>query len=114
MISPKGFDMTARRIFLKNISTLAAACAVGLSVSSHAADPKVDEKDPQAMALGYKDDSAQVDKQKYPTHDAAQHCGNCQLFQGAAGAANGPCPIFAGKSVEAAGWCSAYTKKAGT
>jgi hypothetical protein len=105
--------MTTRRIFLKGISQIAAISAVGLPLSSYAATAKVDEKDPQAMALGYTDNTSQVDPKKFPKHDAAQHCGNCQLFQGTAGAASGPCPIFAVKTVEAAGWCNAYTKKAG-
>jgi hypothetical protein len=105
--------MTSRRIFLKNISQIAAVSAIGLPLAARAADaPKVDEKDPQAMALGYKNDTKQVDKSKFPTHDPSQHCAGCQLFQGAAGAASGPCPIFSGKAVAAEGWCSAYVKKA--
>jgi hypothetical protein len=30
-----------------------------------------------------------------------------------AGAAAGPCPLFAGKQVSAAGWCGSYVKKSG-
>jgi anaerobic selenocysteine-containing dehydrogenase len=105
--------MTSRRIFLKSISQIAAVSVVGLPLASQAAVAKVDEKDPQAAALGYKDDTKQVDKQKYSTHDVSQTCGNCQLYQGG-GAASGPCPIFSGKTVEATGWCSAYTKRAGS
>jgi hypothetical protein len=36
---------------------------------------------------------------------------NCQLYQTKA-ADNGGCTIFPGKLVAAAGWCSAYQKKA--
>jgi anaerobic selenocysteine-containing dehydrogenase len=104
--------MTSRRIFLKSISQIAAVSVVGLPLASQAAAAKVDEKDPQAAGLGYKDDTKQVDKKKFPTHDVSQTCGNCQLYQGGS-AASGPCLIFSGKAVEAAGWCSAYTKKAG-
>jgi hypothetical protein len=87
---------------------LAAATARG-----QAAGPKVDEADPQAVALGYKQDSTKVDAKKYPKHDASQTCATCQLFQGKAGDAAGACPLFAGKQVAAAGWCSAWVKKAG-
>lgn len=104
--------MTSRRIFLKSISQITAVSMVGLPLASQAAVAKVDEKDPQAAALGYKDDTKQVDKQKFASHDVNQACGNCQLYQGGS-AASGPCPIFAGKTVEATGWCSAYSKKAG-
>jgi len=33
------------------------------------------------------------------------------LFQGKAGDKAGMCPLFAGKQVAAAAWCSAYAKK---
>lgn len=35
-------------------------------------------------------------------------CANCALYQGHAGAAAGPCQIFPGKLVTAAGWCSSW------
>jgi|SRR4051812_2691166 hypothetical protein len=35
-------------------------------------------------------------------------CANCGLYQGHSGAATGPCQIFPGKSVTAAGWCSSW------
>jgi len=38
-------------------------------------------------------------------------CENCKLFQGAAGAAQGPCLLFPGKAVKATGWCSSWTAK---
>jgi exopolysaccharide biosynthesis protein len=72
----------------------------------------VDEKDPQAVALGYAADSSKVDKAKYPKHEAAQMCSNCTLYQGAAGSTAGGCALFPGKQVSAKGWCSGYTKKA--
>ncbi|MDE2158880.1 MAG: high-potential iron-sulfur protein [Burkholderiales bacterium] len=72
----------------------------------------VEEKDPQAVALGYVTVSAKADAKKYPKHAADQHCGNCQLYQGKPGEANGPCPLFGEKHVMATGWCSAWSKKA--
>lgn len=35
-------------------------------------------------------------------------CANCGLYQGANGSAQGPCQIFPGKAVKAAGWCSSW------
>ena len=35
-------------------------------------------------------------------------CANCGLYQGKSGAVSGPCQIFAGKAVKAAGWCSSW------
>jgi hypothetical protein len=64
------------------------------------------------MALGYKEDTTKVDAKKYPKHDKAQKCSNCQLYTGKAGEAYGPCSIFPGKAVAANGWCTAWVKKA--
>jgi len=105
--------MSNRRQFLKTIPIVAVgAMAVSTLARAQAGGAMVDEKDPQAVALGYKADTTKVDKAKYPKHEASQHCGNCQLFQGKAGDAKGPCPLFAGKQVATNGWCSAWVKKA--
>jgi hypothetical protein len=63
------------------------------------------------VALGYKADSTKVDKAKFPKHVASQVCTNCALFQGAATAAAGGCPLFGAKQVAGKGWCSAWAKK---
>jgi High potential iron-sulfur protein len=76
-----------------------------------AAGPLLDEADPAAVALGYVADSARADQAKYPNHASTQACGSCALYQGAAGAETGPCPLFAGKQVNAKGWCASYVKK---
>jgi hypothetical protein len=101
--------MTARRTFLLQLisgSTVLAAAQAG------AQPAKVDEKDPQAVALGYVQDTAKADAKKYPKHAADQKCSTCALYQGKAGDATGACPLFAGKVVSAGGWCSAWAKKA--
>ena len=36
------------------------------------------------------------------------NCANCGLYQGANGSARGPCSLFPGKEVKAAGWCSSW------
>lgn len=93
-----------RRLFL---STLAASAAV-LATQAQAL---VDEKDPQAVALGYVADAKRVDIKKYPKFVAGQNCANCALYQAKAGDKAGGCPLFAGKQVAAAGWCNAWAKK---
>jgi hypothetical protein len=74
--------------------------------------PHLDENDPVAKALGYRQDSSKVDAGKYPKHAATQHCAVCVQFKGAASDAWGGCNIFAGKQVNANGWCSAFAAKA--
>jgi hypothetical protein len=73
---------------------------------------KLDEKDVMAVALGFVADSTQADIKKYPKHSDEQKCGNCHLFGAAAGSATGPCAIFSGKYVPAAGWCVSWDKRA--
>jgi hypothetical protein len=74
--------------------------------------PLLQTSDPTAVALGYIEVANQVDGSKFQTYAAGQACNNCQLFGGYAGDEKGPCPLFAGKAVLAAGWCSGYVKKA--
>jgi hypothetical protein len=71
----------------------------------------LDDKSPQATALGYVADAARADKAKYKQYAAGQSCASCALFQGKAGAAAAVCPLFAGKQVAAKDWCSAYARK---
>ena len=98
---------TTRRIFLMTVS----ATTAGFSLAARA-QALVDEKDPQAAALGYVAEASRTDAKKYPKFAAGQACTNCALYQGKAGDAAGACPLFAGKQVSAKGWCSAWAKKA--
>ena len=95
-----------RRTF---IMTLAAGTS--LLATSAQAQAKLDEKDPQAVALGYVADGTKTDAKKYPKYAAGQICTNCALYQGKPTDAAGACPLFAGKQVAGKGWCSAYAKK---
>ena len=101
--------MQSRRHFIRAVSLGGAALFVG--ANARADLPMVDEKDPTAASLGYVSDTSKANQAKYPNHTTAQHCNNCQLYQGKAGAPAGPCPLYAGKQVNAIGWCSAYAKK---
>ena len=100
--------MTSRRQFIQIIPVAGAALLASRGAMAQA---MVDEKDPQAAALGYVAEGSRADKAKFKTFVAGQACSNCALYQGAAGSAAGACPLFAGKQVAAKGWCSAYAKK---
>ena len=96
-----------RRVFLMTLAVSGAALA-----TRALAQALVDEKSPQATALGYVAEAKRVDVKKYPKFAAGQNCANCALYQGKAADQAGGCPLFAGKQVAAAGWCSAWAKKA--
>ncbi len=102
---------TSRRSFLITSTGLVSALSMSRVVLAQV-PAKVSETDPQAQALGYRDDATKVDKAKYPKYAAGQSCGGCQLYQGKPGDANGPCAILQNKLVPAKGWCSAWVKKA--
>ena len=102
--------MNSRRDFIRLAALSGAALAARGALAADA--PVLDEKDPQAVALGYVADATKVAKAKYPNYAAGQMCSTCQFYQGQAGAAVGPCPLYGGKQVAAKGWCSAYAKKA--
>jgi hypothetical protein len=57
----------------------------------------------EAKAVKYVEDASQA-KGAAP----GSTCANCALYQGHAGSPTGPCQIFAGKVVKAAGWCSSW------
>nr|WP_218511655.1 high-potential iron-sulfur protein [Variovorax sp. dw_308] len=97
-----------RRLFV--FRCMAASSLLGLVHTEAIAD--VDEADPPAVALGYREDSAKVDTAKYPTHTASQRCSNCRHFEGKATDRSGGCPLFGGKLVAAKGWCSGWVIKA--
>ena len=96
-----------RRVFLMTLAASGAALA-----ASARAQALVDEKDAQAAALGYVAEAKRVDVKKYPKFVAGQNCTNCALYQGKAADKAAGCPLFAGKQVAGAGWCSAWVKKA--
>lgn len=88
-----------------------------IGVAARAADmPRLDESDPAAVALAYKHEVNDVDKEKYPRAAPADGrqpmCSNCVLFQAKADEEWAGCGIFPNKLVNARGWCSAYQPKA--
>ncbi|MDE2306137.1 MAG: high-potential iron-sulfur protein [Gammaproteobacteria bacterium] len=107
-------DKISRRTLIKG-GILAGACvpALGLIAKEAAAAglPPLSPSDPTAVALGFEPNTAKVDDKKYPTHKATQKCATCAQFLGKPGQASGGCNIFAGHSVPANGWCSAWAQK---
>jgi hypothetical protein len=101
--------MTTRRRFIQ-IVPVAGASLLGATAAMAQAN-LVNEKDPQAVALGYVSDATKADKAKYKQFAAGQTCANCALYQGKATDATGGCPLFGAKQVAGKGWCSAWAKK---
>lgn len=95
-----------RRKFVSLMSAGAAVIPVSAlvaSLPSRAADvAAVDPESAQAKALQY---VAESEKE-------GQGCYNCALYTGAEGSDMGPCVLFPGAAVMAAGWCSAFAPKA--
>ena len=98
---------TPRRVFLMSV----AACGAALGTSARAQAKPIDEKDPQAVAMGYVADAKRVDAKKQPKFAAGQACSNCMFYQGKPTDASAPCPMFGGKLASGKGWCNAYNKK---
>jgi hypothetical protein len=96
-----------RRLLAVAAAGLAAAPIARLALAQNA--EKVDEASPQAKALDYHHDAAQV---KNPKRTSDQFCHNCQFFQGKQADAWAPCTVFQGKLVANKGWCSTWVKKA--
>lgn len=88
------------------------AASTPASAAAASSLPALDEKDPQAVALGYVEDASRVDASKYKNYVAGSMCSGCMLYQGQSGDAAGPCGIFPGKQVAAKGWCTSWVKKA--
>lgn len=98
-----------RRSFLIQVAAGGTALA---AARAQAQAVLVDEKDPQAVALGYVKNTAKADAKKFAKHTNDQKCANCALYQGKPADASGACPLFGTKQVLPAGWCSAWAKKA--
>ena len=98
----------SRRVFVTSL-TLGAAGVLAVRAAPADGLPKLDVKDPAAVALGYVDSASQVDVKKYPAYAKGSSCDNCLQLQGNAGDKYRPCTLFAGKLVSDSGWCSGWT-----
>ena len=93
-------ESQSRRRLLKK---LALALGTLASVPLRAADlPLLDVNDPAAKAVKYVEDTTKVKESQ------GNRCDTCGLYAGKDGTVEGPCQIFKGKAVKAAGWCSSW------
>jgi hypothetical protein len=93
----------SRRFLLKSVAVGATLLSARPRSSAAADAPLISENDPAAKAVKYVDDA-----KKAKAAAPGNTCANCGLYQGKEGAKLGPCQIFPGKSVTAAGWCSSW------
>jgi hypothetical protein len=102
-----------RRTVLKGaLLGVAAVPMTALLGRAEAATGKVDPSEPQAKSLGYVEDAKTVDAKANPNFKPGQMCVNCLQATGQPGGdAQVPCNIFAGRLVNAKGWCKVYVKR---
>lgn len=101
---PKETSLSRRRL-LKRLAlgvSLAPIAAGGLKSARAADAPLLSVNAPEAKAVHYVEDA------KAAKESAGNTCATCGLYQGANGSAQGPCQLFPGKTVKAAGWCSSW------
>ncbi len=98
----------SRREFMKFTAVIPGV----LILKDANAQSPVNESDPQAAALGYRNLASNVDS-RFKKYVSGQNCSNCALFSNA-GNGLGRCPLFANKFVSASGWCSAYAARSGS
>jgi hypothetical protein len=104
-----------RRIFMLHV--ISGTTALAVQGTARAAEPTqtpsdvpVKETDAYPKSMGYKIDTASVDKAKFPRHEASQKCSECQLWSGKAGDPLGTCSFFK-RPVPPGGWCRNYKPK---
>lgn len=107
------FEKT-RRIFMLRILPGGAVLALhGVIVPAVAAESQanaVKETDPYPKSMGYRLNTADVDKSKYSRHDVSQKCSECQLYAADPGGATGQCSFF-NRTVVSTGWCRNFKPK---
>lgn len=86
--------------------------AAGAAAPLPAGQTEVPASDAVVTAIGYKSNSKDIDKKKYPQFKADQKCSNCALYTAVDGKNWGNCTMLAGKGVvNGNGWCGSWSKK---
>jgi hypothetical protein len=93
----------SRRLLLGEAAGLALAPLALAAPPACAQSALLDPADPKAQALKYVEDAHRASGR---TGDAT--CASCGLYQGKQGNREGPCQLFPGKAVKAAGWCTSW------
>ncbi len=94
-----------RRRLLQRLLLGVPLAALGMKPPARAAAaaPLLDAASPEAKAVKYVEDAASASGAT-----PGSSCANCALYQGAEGSKQGPCQLFSGKEVRAAGWCASW------
>ena len=94
----------SRRALLKRVAISAALAPLVARTlrPARAANPLVSPDSKAARAVKYVED-AQATPDSH-----GNRCATCALYQGPAGSTQGPCQLFPGEEVRAAGWCNAW------
>ncbi len=101
--------VSSRRVFM--LQVIAGSSAVAAGAVSAQDKPKILETDAYPKSMGFKVDTNNVDKVKFPKHTAEQNCSKCQLFSGKPGEEYGPCSFYGGRLVPVGGWCRNFKIK---
>ncbi len=98
-------SLTRRRLLQHVALTLSVAPALTgpLRSARAAAAPLLSADAPEAKAVKYVEDARKAQGAK-----PGSNCANCGLYQGPNGSTQGPCQLFPGRDVRAAGWCSSW------
>ena len=99
-------DNQSRRRFVGKLLMGAALVplATARPTAGHAADlPLLSPDDPAAKKVKYTEDAS-----REKSAVKGNNCSNCALYEGTYQSAQGPCQLFPGKHVKAAGWCSSW------
>ena len=106
MESEMKFNMPSnnRRVFM--LHTLVGASVVATAHQAHASSETdaVKETDAYPKSMGFRLNTTDVDKVKYPRHTLEQRCSQCQLFKNVAGEPTWQCSFFK-RVVPVDGWC---------
>jgi hypothetical protein len=98
---------STRRVFMLQMAVSSAALA---AAQANAAVKKIEENEPKALSLGYRNDTTQVDEKRFPKHKASEHCAACMAWLGKPSDAWAECDLMADRMVSSTGWCSSFVK----
>lgn len=93
----------SRRRLLQRVAIGLTVAAGPLRTAFAAPAPLLAADAPEARAVKYVEDARQSSDAR-----PGSNCGNCALYQGTSGSAQGACQLFPGKEVRAAGWCTSW------
>jgi hypothetical protein len=96
----------SRRRLLRRLALgacVAPLAAGALRPTLAASAPLLSMDAPEAKAVKYVENAKDA-----PGATAGNNCANCGLYQGPNGSTEGPCQLFPGKAVKAAGWCTSW------